>query len=212
MANGSSNLPPEFFRRQDESDDGAFYAVPRLVTHIDDVTIEALTRYYREILEPPHRILDLMSSWVSHLPEDIAYRRIAGLGMNAEELAANPRLDEAVVQDLNGKPTLPFDDAAFDAVLIAVSVQYLTRPFEVFAEVGRVLSPGGVCVVAMSHRLFPTKAIYAFRALSPDDRCRVVESYLRLGAGMEAVEFVDRSPASGDPLWIVVGRRSAQAE
>lgn len=212
MSNDTFHLPPQFFRRQDESDDGDFYALPRLVTHIDDVTIAALTDYYRDVLRPRQRVLDLMSSWVSHLPEDVRYQHVAGLGMNGEELAANPRLDQAVVRDLNRNPALPFDDAAFDAVLIAVSVQYLTRPFEVFAEVGRVLAPAGICVVAMSHRLFPTKAIYAFRALSPADRGRVVESYLRLGAGMQDVQFVDRSPPSGDPLWIVVGRRSPPAE
>ncbi len=211
MTDATDHLPPEFFRRQDESDDGAFYALPRLVTHIDDVTIAALTGYYRETLEPRHRVLDLMSSWVSHLPDDINYRHVAGLGMNHEELAANPRLDEAVVQDLNQNPILPFADAAFDAVLIAVSVQYLIRPFEVFAEIGRVLAPGGTCVVAMSHRLFPTKAIYAFRALSPADRCRVVESYLRLGAGMQDIRSIDRSPDSGDPLWIVVGGATGPA-
>lgn len=208
MTDATDHLPPAFFRRQDESDDRNFYAVPRLVTHIDDTTIAALTHYYREILKPRSRILDLMSSWVSHLPDDVAFEHVAGLGMNDEELAANPRLDETVVQDLNQNPTLPFADAAFDAVLIAVSVQYLTRPFEVFAEIGRVLAPGGVCVVAMSHRLFPTKAIHAFRALPPADRCRVVASYLHLGAGMTDIASLDRSPDSGDPLWIVVGSRS----
>lgn len=197
--------PAAFFRRQDESDDALFYAVPRLVTHIDDATIAALTQYYLETLDPRDRVLDLMSSWISHLPEEVAYRHVTGLGMNAEELAANPRLDRALVHDLNREPLFPFDDDSFEAVLIAVSVQYLVRPFEVFAEIGRVLAPGGRCIVAMSHRLFPTKAIYAFHVLSRDERCGVVEAYLRRGAGIDDVLIADRSPAGADPLWIVCG-------
>ena len=132
-------LPAGFFERADESPDPLFYTQPRLVTHIDDVTIEALRDYYREALPRDGEILDLMSSWVSHLPDDVAYSRIAGLGMNALELDQNPRLHERVVHDLNTSPELPFADASFDAVINAVSVQYLKRPLEVFAEVARVL-------------------------------------------------------------------------
>jgi SAM-dependent methyltransferase len=127
--------------------------------------------------------------------------------MNAAELTANPRLDHALVQDLNRQPALSFADASFEAVLIAVSVQYLVRPFEVFAEIGRVLAPGGRCVAAMSHRLFPTKAIYAFQVLSGDERCRLVAAYLSQGAGITQVESLDRSPPRGDPLWIVTGTK-----
>ena len=163
-------FPPDYFRRVDESPDAEFYAEPRMVAHIDPATIEALTAEYRERLRPGDDVLDLMSSWISHLPEGIELGRVAGLGMNAEELAANPRLTGAVVQDLNENPELPYDDASFDAVLNAVSVQYLTRPLEVYAEVARVLRPGGLSVVAMSHRCFPTKAIAAFRALGPAQR------------------------------------------
>lgn len=207
MAEDPSRLPANFLRRQDESDDAEFYSTPRFVTHIDDATIAELTRFYEELLKPGDRILDLMSSWVSHLPEQVRYRHVAGLGMNDDELQANPRLDHRLVQDLNRQPVLPFADAAFEAVLIAVSVQYLIRPFEVFAEIGRVLAPGGRCVVAMSHRLFPSKAIYAFHVLSAAERCQVVAAYLTQGAGMTDVDVLDRSPPRGDPLWLVVGTR-----
>lgn len=201
-------LTERLFQRQDESDDAGFYVQPRFTTHIDDATIAALTQYYRESLSSNDRVLDLMSSWISHLPAEVDYRRVAGLGMNAEELAANPRLDEYLVQDLNAAPTLPFATSAFDAVLIAVSVQYLTRPLEVFAEIGRVLAPGGRCIVAMSHRLFPTKAIYAFHVLSADDRCRLVGAYFGDSGLFDVVERIDRSPPQADPLWIVTGIRS----
>ena len=136
-------LPPDLFRRLDESPDGEFYGIPRFVTHIDDATIAALTALYRERIPAGARVLDLMSSWVSHLPPDVEYACVAGLGMNAEELSRNARLTERVVQDLNVTPELPWPDGTFDAVVNAVSVQYLVRPVEVFAEVRRVLRPGG---------------------------------------------------------------------
>jgi SAM-dependent methyltransferase len=201
----TTDFPEQFFWRQDESEDENFYLEPRFVTHIDDTTIHQLTQFYREQIAPGSRVLDLMSSWISHLPEDVAYAQVSGLGMNQAELEANPRLNDFCVQDLNNTPTLPFNNNAFDAVLITVSVQYLIKPFEVMAEINRCLAEGGQCIVAMSHRLFPTKAIQAFHVLSPSDRCQVVATYMARG-GMTAVEAFDRSPASGDPLWIVKGR------
>ncbi|MEK9892995.1 MAG: hypothetical protein VW599_11035, partial [Pseudomonadales bacterium] len=117
----TTDFPEQFFWRQDESPDENFYLEPRFVTHIDDATIRQLTQFYREQIAPGSRVLDLMSSWISHLPEDVAYGQVSGLGMNQAELEANPRLSDFCVQDLNNTPTLPFNDNAFDAVLIAVS-------------------------------------------------------------------------------------------
>lgn len=200
-------ISEQFFQRQDESPDENFYAQARLVTHIDDATIHSLTDFYAEVIPEDARILDLMSSWISHLPTVRNYPRIAGLGMNTDELAANPALTERRVQNLNEQPVLPWEAGCFDAVLIAVSVQYLTQPFEVFTEIQRVLAPGGRCIVAMSHRLFPTKAIQAFRVLSAADRCRLVASYME-HAMLERVEVLDRSPADADPLWIVTSQKA----
>ena len=117
-----------FFDRQDETNDARFYEVPRVVLHIDPETILALTQVYRELLPPGGEILDLMSSWVSHLPEEMEFTRVAGLGMNEIELAKNPRLTDHVLHDLNREPELPYDDASFDAVINAVSIQYLMQP------------------------------------------------------------------------------------
>lgn len=203
-------FPDNFFQRQDESDDSRFYGLPRLVTHIDDATIDSLTAYYRETVPADARVLDLMSSWISHLPEDVNYPFVAGLGMNQAELASNKQLNDHVVHNLNQEPTLPYSDTAFDVILIAVSVQYLTRPLEVFDDVARVLAPGGKCIVGMSHRLFPTKAIYAFHVLPPADRCQLVAAYMNHSGLMRDIAIEDRSPHDADPLWIVTGTKKVR--
>ena len=207
MSPSNSPYPPDFFRRADESDDELFYRDARFVAHIDDATIEALTQLYREIIAPGSRVLDLMSSWLSHLPPEVAYERVSGLGMNREELAANPRLDDFAVHNLNRDPELPHDDEQFDVVINAVSVQYLTRPREVFASVRRVLRPGGLHVVAVSHRMFSEKAVAGWQAMSPQDRVAVVGSYFALTPGWEEPRALDRSPWGADPLWAIVSRR-----
>jgi SAM-dependent methyltransferase len=203
-------LPPVFFDRQDETDDAHFYSTPRFVVHIDAATICALTQVYRELLPRQGAILDLMSSWVSHLPEDLEFVRVAGLGMNALELARNPRLTDHIVQNLNLQPELPYDTASFDAVVNAVSIQYLTRPVEVFRSCARVLRPGGLHVVALSHRCFPTKAIRAWHVLPAGQRLEVVQAYFSNAGGYDAPTVLDRSPAGADPLWIVMARRSSE--
>jgi SAM-dependent methyltransferase len=209
-AKPESLFAPELFAREDESADALFYREPRFALHVDEPTVAALTQLYREELPAGCRLLDLMSSWVSHLPSEVRYARIAGLGMNEAELAANPRLDERRVQDLNRDPALPWADASFDAVLCAVSVQYLVRPIEVFAEVARVLRDGGKVLIATSHRLFPTKAIAAWRALPAPDRLRLVGRYLEQAGGFAAARVVDRSPRGADPLWVVTAERTAR--
>jgi len=198
-------LGPEHFAREDEGDDALFYAMPRMVTHIDDAAIEALTGWFRGALPPGGAVLDLMSSCVSHLPEDVSYARVAGLGMNRDELDANPRLTERVVHDLTRTPALPYEDASFDACLITVSVQYLVRPLEVFAEIARVLKPGGRCHVSFSNRCFPTKAIALWLGLDDHGHAQLVGYYFIRSGGFEQPEFADLSPAHGlsDPLYMV---------
>ena len=204
-------LPPAFFDRKDEADDAHFYSMPRFVVHIDAETIAALTQVYRELLPRRGAILDLMSSWVSHLPEDEEYTRVAGLGMNALELGQNPRLTDYIVQDLNLQPGLPYETASFDAVVNAVSIQYLTRPVEVFRSCARVLRPGGLHIVALSHRCFPTKAIRAWHVLPARQRLEVVQTYFGNASGYDTPTVLDRSPAEADPLWIVMARRQQTA-
>lgn len=201
------SLPPEFFERLDERDDEAFYEQPRFVTHLDDATLEALTAAYRDLIPPHSRVLDLMSSWVSHLPSEVPYQRVAGVGLNRDELARNMRLHDYAVHNLNRLPELPYRDGEFDAVLNAVSIQYLIRPVEVLRAVRRVLRPGGLHVVAISHRMFPEKAIAVWQSLSMEDRVRLVGAYFALAGGWDEPRFLDRSPEGADPLLLVYATR-----
>ncbi|MFN0093498.1 MAG: class I SAM-dependent methyltransferase [Dehalococcoidia bacterium] len=205
------SLKPEHFRRVDESEDALFYAQPRLVTHIDDGAIAAATALYRAYLPPGGAVLDLMTSWVSHLPADVSYGAVAGLGMNAVELAENPRLTERVVQDLNREPRLPWADATFDAAIVTVSVQYLTQPVDVFAEVGRVLKPGAPFIVTFSNRCFPTKAVWAWQALDDEGHANLVAMYFRLAGVFDQAQALDASPNPGrsDPLFAVMARAAS---
>jgi SAM-dependent methyltransferase len=200
-------LTPSMFRRMDESPDAEFYEMPRLVTHIDDAAIAAVTELYREHFPPGGAVVDLMSSWVSHLPAEVGYRRVVGLGMNATELTANPRLDAWVVHDLNEEPRLPFGDAEFDAGGICVSVDYLIRPVEVLRECGRVIRPGGPLVVTFSNRCFPTKVIAAWQMLDDAGHLELVARFFAAASNWSAIEQLDRSPTPfGDPLYAVIGR------
>lgn len=198
------NLPDDWFERADNSPDEAFYREPRLVQHIDTATIEALTEYYRSFIPSGCNVLDLMSSWISHLPPELSLARVAGLGMNAVELAKNPQLTECCVQDLNTQPQLPYGAHSFDRITLTVSIQYLIRPLEVMASAHQVLAPGGKICIAMSHRLFPTKAIAAFTKMMPEDRIHLVCQYLKSN-GFKDVNFIDQSPPNADPLWLVIG-------
>ncbi|MFN3386256.1 MAG: class I SAM-dependent methyltransferase [Candidatus Thermochlorobacter sp.] len=201
------DLPKEAFRRQDELPDELFYSVPRFVTHIDDGAIAAVTQLYREYFPPHSAILDLMSSWVSHLPDDVPYQRVVGLGMNREELAANPRLDEFVVQNLNVNHVLPFKDSEFDGAAICVSIDYLTNPVAVLREVGRVLKPDAPLVITFSNRCFPTKAILIWLYTDDLQHQHLVKHFLERAGNWYQIQMLDRSPKFGDPLYAVVARR-----
>jgi SAM-dependent methyltransferase len=201
-------FPPGAFGRYDETSDALFYAQPRFVTHIDEPAIAAVSQLYRELFPSGGVILDLMSSWVSHLPPEISYSRVVGVGLNRAELAANPRLDAYVVQDLNVAPVLPFAEGEFDAAAICVSIQYLTSPVDVLRDVGRALRPGAPLVVTFSNRCFPTKAVAIWQALDDAGHGRLVADYLQAAGNWAEIETLDRSPliAGSDPLLAVVGR------
>ncbi|KAI7839983.1 hypothetical protein COHA_006304 [Chlorella ohadii] len=209
---------PEFFQRYDESSDADFYEQPRFVTHIDDGAIRALTKFYSEVFpasgSKDAALLDMCSSWISHYPEGYTAGRIAGLGMNEAELKRNSVLTEYAVKDLNEDPKLPYEDNSFDVITNAVSVDYLTRPLEVFQEMHRCLKPGGLAVMSFSNRCFPTKAIAMWTSTGDLDHIWIVGSYFHYSVpgGYTAAQAKDIGPAkkgAGDPMYVVFARKQA---
>ncbi|NEO25829.1 MAG: class I SAM-dependent methyltransferase [Kamptonema sp. SIO4C4] len=211
-------LLPEQRQKLDSSSDTLFYAYPRFVTHVDAGFIDRLTQLYRERLQPNTRILDMMSSWVSHLPDEMDFAHVEGHGMNEEELAKNPQLDHFVVQNLNDNPVFPFPDQDFHAVLNCVSIQYLQYPDVVFKEIHRVLQPGGIAIVSFSNRMFFQKAIAAWREGTDSSRLKLVKRYFRSVEGFsepEAVIEQSNTPpmlqllgmGGGDPFYAVIAQK-----
>jgi SAM-dependent methyltransferase len=207
---------PSNWERVDESNDTRFYLDPRLVVHVDEHFIAALGHFFAARLPPGGVILDLMSSFKSHLPAEYNPGFVVGHGMNEIELQANDQLNQYFTQDLNLNPVLPFKSGHFDAVLNTVSVQYLRRPLEVFREVGRVLKPGGLYIVSFSNRMFPTKAVALWRNLPEPGRVALVQQYFEESGAFEPAQVfseLDTNHHSGsiwasfyatkDPLYIV---------
>lgn len=201
-----TELPPDLFARADEEPDSVFYAVPRFVTHIDDDAIAAVGELYDE-LDIDGDVLDLMSSWVSHFRS--APRHLTVLGMNKAELEANPQAAAVIVHDLNRFPLIPLGDESVDDVVCCVSVDYLTKPIEVFRDVARVLRPGGRFVCTFSNRLFPTKAIRAWLYSGDEDHCAIVTEYFRRSQVFAPATAALRTPPDhgGDPLYAVWSAR-----
>lgn len=209
---GDGLFPPEAYRRQDESGDPNFYEWPRKVVHIDDGAIAALGRLYAEVFPQDARLLDLMSSWRSHLPPELRAKEVAGLGLNAEEMADNPHLTRQVVHDLNLDPRLPFEDGTFDGAMCAVSIQYVLHPLLVFQEVRRVLRAGGPFVVAFSNRCFPTKAVAMWHGTDDRQHVELVRRYFEASGGWEEITAESPSPeGEGDPLYAVWARKAAMS-
>jgi SAM-dependent methyltransferase len=202
-------FPGEFFRRIDESDDALFYNFPRFVVHIDDWAIARIGEIFEQRLPRSAVLLDLMSSWRSHLPASLQATTVTGLGLNRAEMEDNPALTEVVVHDLNRDPRMPFADGRFDGATLTVSIQYLTRPVEVFTDVGRVLRPGAPFVVSFSNRMFPTKAILAWQRATEAQRVELVKQYFARSGMFDAVEAIERWSDAGyaDPVFAVIGTR-----
>ena len=208
-----AGFPDGFFDRSDAAPDAQFYGPPRIVTHIDPEAVAAVGRLYRRLaidgfgVGAAGHVLDLMSSWVSHFV--VPPGRLTVVGMNADELDRNPVATDRLVRDLNVDPTLPFPGATFTAAVCCVSVDYLVRPLEVFAEVARVLRPNAPFVCTFSNRCFPTKAIAGWLAADDLGRARIVAEYFGRTAGFADVQMARCLPPDhhGDPLFAVWGSR-----
>ena len=206
----TQDLPPEAFAKHDRDPDGLFYDQPRFVTHIDAAAIAAVTGLYRTTVPAGGVVLDLMSSWVSHLPDEVAYAGVIGHGLNAAELDANPRLTRHFTQDLNAAPRLPLDTASVDAALMCVSVQYLQQPVAVLSEIARVLRPDAPVVISFSNRCFPTKAVAIWHALDGAGHAQLVSLYLqRAGFARFDVRVLKPEGGPGDPMTAVIGWTAA---
>jgi SAM-dependent methyltransferase len=206
---GDGLLPPGAYAREDESSDGDFYVLPRKVVHIDGGAIAALGRLYARLLPGGGRLLDLMSSWRSHLPPGLHPREVVGLGLSAEEMADNPQLSRAVVHDLNRDGRLPFADEEFDGAMCAVSIQYVLHPLRVFRELRRVLRPGAPFVVSFLNRCFPTKAVVVWLSTTDAQHRALVRSYFDAAGGWTDIEEDAWVAAGvGDPLHVVWARAS----
>jgi len=210
------------FHREDERPDAIFYLNPRLVQHIDETAREMVRNTYARFLADGMRVLDMMSSWQSHMPARLHLDRLVGLGLNREELEKNSQLSEFVVHDLNADPTLPFEANTFDAVVNTASVEYLTHPLAVFGEVNRILRPEGHFIVTFSNRWFPSKAIKIWRELHEFERMGLVlEYFLRAGAFKDLQTYSIRGLPRphddkyypelmfSDPVYAVWGRKQA---
>lgn len=213
-------LRPEDRHKLDPNNDREFYAYPRFVTHVDQAFIAQLTNLYRDRLKPQSRILDLMSSWVSHLPEEMEFAWVEGHGMNGEELAQNPRLNHYFIQNLNQSPQFPFADRDFDAVLIAVSIQYLEYPEAILSEIHRVLKPGGIVIISFSNRMFYQKAIAIWREGTDLSHVQLVKAYFQGLPGFGAPEVIAKTSTlpsflqrlgiiGADPFYAVITSKSA---
>jgi SAM-dependent methyltransferase len=211
-------LQPNQRIKLDDSDDQLFYSHPRFVTHVDEGFIQQLTDLYRQRIPANTRILDMMSSWVSHLPTDIDFAHVEGHGLNAEELARNPQLNHYFVQNLNTNPQLPCLDQEFDAVINCVSIQYIQYPEAVCSEIHRILKPGGIAIISFSNRMFFQKAIQIWRDSSEVFRVELVKGYFSSVPGFSNPEVI--SPKSttpnflqwlgvpgGDPFYAVIAHR-----
>lgn len=214
-ADNHSQWDPRWFRKQDSSSDFGFYSTPRKVVHIDDTAIAEVTQLYRELLPTGGAVLDLMSSWRSHLPPEMRFSRVAGLGMSKAEMDDNPQLTENVVHSLNDNPALPYAAAEFDAAVCCVSVQYLQQPVEVFKEVARVLKPGAPFIITFSNRCFPTKAVNIWAATDDNDHLQLVGIYFQAASLWRDITLQDRSADCArmnacDPLYAVWAYREDQ--
>lgn len=213
------------FSRADETDDRQFYSVDRFVEHLDSLALATVEELIGQlIVEQDPVILDLMAGWDSHIPTKIKPARVVGLGLNPNELSKNPLLQERIIHDLNENPELPFEGSSFDVVLNTVSVDYMTRPLEIFQEVGRVLRPGGLFLVIFSNRMFPQKVVRFWQRASEEERIMYVEDLFKYSGCFDPPKtFISKGKPRpkrdkyahlgipSDPIYAVYAERSGGA-
>jgi len=208
------------FARLDSTPDTIFYKEARFVEHVDEQAVKSMTSYISDtFLQPNDSVLDLCSSWTSHIRPDIQLKRVAGLGMNDKELEANKVLTERTVMDLNVDKNvkLPYEDDSFDKIILQLSIDYLIHPLEVMKESSRVLKKGGKIAILFSNRLFLSKAVGLWSGKDDVDHAYTVGSYLYFSQGgftdIKAIDLSTRKGRKdgiiiGDPLYVVTATKS----
>ena len=207
------SMSKDKFARLDSAPDSEFYADPRFVEHVDENAVKSMTAYIDHFLEPGDAVLDLCSSWTSHITPETKEKlnvKVSGLGLNKKELEANKVLADWTVMDLNkDSPKLPYNNASFDKVVCQLSIDYLTRPLDVMKEVSRVLKPNGKVAILFSNRLFIQKAVGLWTGADDIDHAYTVGAYLHYSGGRFAdIKAKDLSQRKGklivgDPLYVV---------
>tara|TARA_Y100001968_G_C19149994_1_gene615706 strand:- start:39 stop:692 length:654 start_codon:yes stop_codon:yes gene_type:complete len=165
-------------QKEDNKDDEIFYSNPRFVYHLDKSFRNRLTSLYSEYLKPNTILLDLMSSWVSHLPENITFKKVLGHGLNKIELAANKRLDEYWVQNFNKDQILPLEDSSVDYCTLVAGWQYLQYPELISSELKRIIKPNGQLIISFSNRAFWQKSPRIWVEGSSLDRANYISAIL----------------------------------
>ncbi len=181
--------------KEDNSDDSLFYASPRIAHHLDEGFRARLTDVYRQYIPEDSVVLDLMSSWVSHLPEDNKYKRVIGHGLNKFELDKNQALDSYWLQDLNVDQQLPLDDSSIDVCLMVAAWQYLQYPEIIASELKRIISSKGILIISFSNRAFWSKTPSIWRDSSEIDRINYIRAILK-SEGWNQLEVIDEKQSS----------------
>ncbi len=203
-------------RKADNSDDASFYSQPRIVHHLDSAFRRKLTSLYKDRIPKNSIILDLMSSWTSHLPEDILYKKVIGHGLNLEELKQNKRLDSFWVQDLNRNQKLPLEDSSIDTCLMVAAWQYLQEPENIAEEIKRVMKPNGQIIISFSNRAFWQKSPEIWINSNDMERLNYIAAIL-IAQGWKSPENIIEKTSQkgilgligkeGDPFFSVISRK-----
>ncbi|MBF0478323.1 MAG: hypothetical protein HQL26_02470 [Candidatus Omnitrophica bacterium] len=162
---------------------------------------------YSKYIPQGGRVLDLMSGYHTHIGENLNLNQAAGVGLNAYEMYANPKLTSFNLQDLNTNPKFPSDwNEHFDAVIMTSGIAYLTSPQDVFRSAAKTLKPGGVFMLAFDRHFLVPEAMPLWETFSNEERLAFVLKKLELAGGFKITEH---KIYPQDGITIIVCRKSA---
>ena len=171
---------PEDFSREDETSDAEYCQHPEHIENLDTLALSTIEDLFVRLIPKGAEILDLMAGVDSHIPSEIQPARITGVGLDSKGLDENAKLSEKIIHDLNGGKPLPFNDDEFDVALITLSIEYITKPLELFEEVARILKSSGLFIITFSNRMFPPKAVNIWKNTGEQERVALVKKLISL--------------------------------